>query len=159
MQCRRDAMPGRALLLNDSCVIIAGRHKPRYTSACVSVSEEQSDLMGHIVTTIIPIFSLVAVGGIARNRGFLPSEFIGPANRIVYYLAIPAMIFRSISQASLTVQFNPTVLGLTLAALVLLFAVCWLCGGLFHIPPRRRGAFIQCSFHGNLGYIGLAAAF
>ncbi len=70
--------------------------------------------MGHIATTIIPIFSLVALGGIARHRGFLSPEFMGPANRLVYYLAIPAMIFRAISKASLTQQFNPTVLGLTL---------------------------------------------
>jgi predicted permease len=27
------------------------------------------------------------------------------------------------------------------------------------LPPSIRGAFIQCSFHGNLGYIGLAVAF
>ena len=58
--------------------------------------------MGHIVTTIIPIFSLVALGNIARRRGFLPEAFMGPANRLVYYLAIPAMIFRAISNASLT---------------------------------------------------------
>jgi hypothetical protein len=28
--------------------------------------------MGHIVTTIIPIFSLVILGTLARSKGFLP---------------------------------------------------------------------------------------
>ena len=51
--------------------------------------------MGHIVTTIIPIFSLVAVGGIARHWGFMSPEFMGPANRIVYDLAISATILFS----------------------------------------------------------------
>ncbi|MGA6925052.1 MAG: AEC family transporter [Desulfosarcina sp.] len=51
--------------------------------------------MGHILSTIIPIFSLVILGAIARKRGFLPAAFLEPANRLVYYLAIPAMIFRS----------------------------------------------------------------
>ncbi len=115
--------------------------------------------MGHIVTTIIPIFSLVAVGGFARHRGFLPPEFMGPANRLVFYLAIPAMIFRAISKASLSLQFNPSVLGLTLAALIVLFALCWVSSGWLDVPSSIRGAFIQCSFHGNLGYIGLAVAF
>ncbi len=63
--------------------------------------------MGHIVTTIIPIFILVILGTIARSKGFLPPEFLGPANRLVFYLAIPAMIFRAIANASLTRQFNP----------------------------------------------------
>ena len=115
--------------------------------------------MGHIVTTIIPIFSLVMVGIIARSKGFLPSAFLGPANRLVYYLAIPAMIFRAIANASLTRQFNPSVVWLTLVALVVLFLICWTSSRLLNLPASIRGAFIQCSFHGNLGYIGLAVAF
>ncbi|WP_319526294.1 AEC family transporter [uncultured Desulfosarcina sp.] len=115
--------------------------------------------MGQIVATIIPIFSLVALGNIARRRGFLPEAFMGPANRLVYYLAIPAMIFRAIAKASLTLHFNPIVLGLTLAAIVALFAVCWCTAILLQLPREIRAAFIQCSFHGNLGYIGLAVAF
>ena len=115
--------------------------------------------MGHIVTTIIPIFSLVVLGIIARSKGFLPPEFLGPANRLVYYLAIPAMIFRAIANASLTRQFHPTVVWLTLVALVVLFFICWASSRLLRLPASIRGAFIQCSFHGNLGYIGLAVAF
>jgi hypothetical protein len=115
--------------------------------------------MGHIVTTIVPIFSLVALGLIARREGFLPEAFMGPANRLVYYLAIPAMIFRAISKASLSLQFNAVVLGLTLGALITLFLLCWAASRLFRLPVKIRSAFIQCSFHGNLGYIGLAVAF
>ncbi len=115
--------------------------------------------MGHIVTTIIPIFSLVILGIIARSKGFLPPEFLGPANRLVYYLAIPAMIFRAIANASLTRQFNPTVAWLTLVALVVLFSISWTSSRLLRLPASIRGAFIQGSFHGNLGYIGLAVAF
>jgi len=115
--------------------------------------------MGHIIATIIPIFSLVALGSIARHRGFLPETFMGPANRLVYYLAIPAMIFRAISKASLTQQFNAVVLGLTLAAIIGLFAACWAASRLLRLPATVRGTFIQSSFHGNLGYIGLAVAF
>lgn len=115
--------------------------------------------MGHVVSTIIPIFSLVALGNIARRKGFLPEAFMGPANRLVYYLAIPAMIFRAIAEASLTHHFNPIVLALTLASVVAVFAVCWGAAILLQLPMEIRGAFIQCSFHGNLGYIGLAVAF
>jgi hypothetical protein len=115
--------------------------------------------MGHIFATIIPIFSLVILGIVARTIGFLPPEFLGPANRLVYYLAIPAMIFRAIANASLTRQFNPTVVWMSLAALLLAFLICWGISRLPGIPIPIRGAFMQCSFHGNLGYIGLAVAF
>jgi malate permease and related proteins len=115
--------------------------------------------MGHIVSTIIPIFSIVILGAIARARGFLPQAFLGPGNRLVYYLAIPAMIFRAIANASLTRQLNLTVVCLTLVALLVLFVISWTGSRLLSIPGSIRGAFIQCSFHGNLGYIGLAVAF
>jgi malate permease and related proteins len=115
--------------------------------------------MGHVVATIIPIFSLVVLGIIARSKGFLPPAFLGPANRLVYYLAIPAMIFRAIATASLTRQFNPIVVWLSLAALLMLFFICWGISRLPGVPIPIRGAFMQCSFHGNLGYIGLAVAF
>ncbi len=155
-------MVWRPLLLESSCGIIARLQMLSTKIAVFSFQVSRGKrfvFMGHIVTTIIPIFSLVILGTIARSKGFLPPEFLGPANRLVYYLAIPAMIFRAIANASLTRQFNPTVIWLTLVALVVLFLICWAGSRLLKLPPSIRGAFIQCSFHGNLGYIGLAVAF
>ncbi len=115
--------------------------------------------MAHILATIVPIFSLIVLGVIARSRGFLPPAFLEPANRLVYYLAIPAMIFRAIANASLARQFSPAIIGLTLAALLAAFGACWAASRSLQVSMATRGAFIQCAFHGNLGYIGLAVAF
>ena len=51
----------------------------------------------HILGTIIPIFVIIAMGCVARRKDFIPPEFLGPANRLVYHFAIPAMIFRAVS--------------------------------------------------------------
>ena len=67
-----------------------------------------------IVATIIPIFAVIILGWFASARGFIPPEFLGPANRLVYYLAIPAMIFNAISKGSLSTQFDVTVILITL---------------------------------------------
>jgi malate permease and related proteins len=79
-----------------------------------------------IATTIIPIFTIIALGWLARVKGFLPPEFIGPANRLVYYWAIPAMIFRSIYQSSFKALFNPTVLGIGLCCISGVFFIAWI---------------------------------
>lgn len=112
-----------------------------------------------IITTIIPIFLLILLGWYARQRGFMPAEFLGPANRLVFYLAIPAMIFRSISKSSLKSEFHPGVLGVTLAAVVMVYLMAWWCCNLLRPVRKKRGTFIQSVSHGNLGYIGLAVAF
>ncbi|MCA1786484.1 MAG: AEC family transporter, partial [Desulfobacteraceae bacterium] len=60
-----------------------------------------------ILNTIIPIFSVILLGWIARHKGFIPGQFIGPANRLVFYFAIPAMVFAAIAKGSLKTDFNP----------------------------------------------------
>ena len=115
--------------------------------------------MTEVVSTIVPIFAIVLLGWQARRKGFMPPEFLGPANRLVYYLAIPAFIFRSISKASLASQFQGPSLFITLAACVIAYAVAWLLCLIRRVPPARAGTFIQTAGHGNLGYIGLSIAF
>jgi hypothetical protein len=112
-----------------------------------------------VLSTILPIFAVVILGWFARRRGFMPPEFLGPANQLVYYLAIPALIFRSISKASFDTQFNMTVLLITLSSAVLAYFSAWLIGHSTRWPKGRIGTFIQCSAHGNHGYIGLPVAF
>ena len=111
-----------------------------------------------VFTTIIPIFAVVILGCIARRKGFMPEAFLGPANRLVFYLAIPALIFQSIARASLHTQFNAAVLLLTILAAVLAYTSAWLIAHFIHWPSNRKGTFIQCAGHGNLGYIGLPVA-
>jgi len=113
----------------------------------------------HIVSTIIPIFSIVIIGWFIRSRGFIPPEFLGPANRLVFYIAIPAMIFRAVSKASFKAQFNLTVLLITLSSVVAVFALSWIAGRMAKIGRKNLGTYIQSSIHGNLGYIGLAVVY
>ncbi len=113
----------------------------------------------NIVSTIIPIFSVIILGWLARWKGFIQQEFLEPANRLVYYLAIPALIFRAISKASLKTQFDAMVLVITLFSAVVIFAFAWGMGFLLRLRLGQLGTFIQTTFHGNLGYIGLAIAF
>jgi predicted permease len=113
----------------------------------------------HIVSTIIPIFLIVILGWFIHRRGFIPNDFLGPANRLVYYVAIPAMIFQSISKSTFGVWFNPLMIMMTLTAATLIYLAAWLSCRMFHLERSLCGSFIQSSGHGNLGYIGLAVAF
>jgi predicted permease len=115
--------------------------------------------MVNIVSTIIPIFAIIFLGWFVRHRGLVPAQLLGPANRLVYYVAVPAMIFREIATASFTEQFNATLLGCTLLPVLLVFVLSFAGGSLARIPRSGLGTFMQSSFHGNLGYIGLAVAY
>lgn len=112
-----------------------------------------------IISTIVPIFIIILLGLFAKKRGFFTPEFLSQANRLVYYIAIPAMIFSAISKASLKTHINLSVIVITLTALAIIAAVALGTTFFLKMPRSSKGTFIQCSFHGNLGYIGLAVAF
>jgi hypothetical protein len=115
--------------------------------------------MINVATTIIPIFVIIILGWLARIYGFIRADFISPANRLVFYLAIPAMVFRSVSRASLSSQFDGRVVILAVLSVCIVFGIAWFLAKKTALPPGLRGSFIQNSFHGNIGYIGLAVSF
>ncbi len=115
--------------------------------------------MIEIVSTIIPIFSVIILGNLLSRVGFLSRAFIGPANNLTFYVAIPALVFRAIARTSFHAAFNSAALAsvyIPMAVLVLLLMgmVRWL-----RIPRHQAGTLIQCSFHGNLSQVGLAVVY
>jgi malate permease and related proteins len=115
--------------------------------------------MLHVALTIAPIFIVILLGWFLNWRHFIPSGLIGPLNRLVYYLAIPAMIFREVARSSFALYFDPLLLAATLFPLLIVSAIALVWGSARSLAPAERGTLIQASIHGNLGYIGLAVCY
>jgi len=115
--------------------------------------------MLQVINTIIPVFAVILLGLALRSRELLPVHLLGPLNRLVYYLAIPAMIFREVARAEFQAHFHPLLLAGTLIPVVIMFLLGLGIGRFYGISPRQMGTFLQSSFHGNLGYIALAIAY
>ena len=115
--------------------------------------------MLHVINTIIPIFVIILLGWVIRSWNFLPDSLIQPLNKLVYYLAIPAKIFRTVAGAKFQAHFNPFLLAGTLIPVIVVAAISLGLGLLLSAQRRDLGTFLQSSFHGNLGYIGLAVAY
>ena len=112
-----------------------------------------------IANTIIPIFLIILLGWFLRSRKFVSAEILVPLNRLVYYLAIPAMIFKALANASFSAFFNPTLLATTLGPIIIVFFIALFFGFVFSVKRELMGTFVQSSFHGNLGYIGFAVSY
>ncbi len=116
--------------------------------------------MSKVIITIIPIFMLIILGAGVRRLGFMKTEFVAAANRLVFYFAIPALVFRALTKASLRTEFDLTAVIMMLAAVLITVGVA-----LIYNYCRKSengplsGTFAQAAIHGNLGYIGLAVAF
>lgn len=115
--------------------------------------------MADILKTILPIFVIIFLGWSLRRLDFMKEGFLKPANRLVYFVAIPAMIFREIAEAELAQHFSLVLVAATLAPLILVALIGLILVRGIKLQRYQLGSFLQCSFHGNLGYIGLAVAF
>ena len=115
--------------------------------------------MSHVINTIIPIFAIILLGWGLSWRKFIPPSLIVPLNRLVYYIAIPAMIFSGVARSSFEAHFDPFLLAATLIPTLLIFLVALFTGMICSLDRNHMGTFMQCSFHGNLGYIGLAVCY
>ncbi len=113
----------------------------------------------HIITTILPIFIVIFLGFFLRHRGMISKDFVDQANRLVYTIAIPAMLFSAISKSSFTAQVDVKVVIITLSAIFITGLVAWMAALVLIDNHQTRGSFIQTSFQGNLGYVGFAIAF
>jgi predicted permease len=115
--------------------------------------------MTNILGTILPIFVIILLGWSLRRLDFMQEGFLKPANRLVYFVAIPAMIFREIAEASLAEHFRLVLVAATLAPLLLVALAGLILVRGIKLRNYQVGTFLQSCFHGNLGYIGLAVAY
>ncbi len=112
-----------------------------------------------IVKTIIPIFAVIFLGFLAKNRKVITDSFLAPANRLTFYFAIPALIFRAVAKSDFISQFNGKLLAGTLLPMVLVYLVSWTICSFLKVNTKQRGTLIESTMHGNVGYIGFAVVF
>ena len=106
-----------------------------------------------------PPSSSSSLGFLSRRLGFLPDSFISSANRLVYFIAIPILVYSEISKGSFSQSFNGVQIGATFAAVAIVACSVLLLAKVMRISPEGTATFAQSSFHSNLGYVGLAVVF
>ncbi len=115
--------------------------------------------MIQILENLSPVFLVIGIGFLSRKMGFLPDSFIQSANRLVYYMAVPILVFSEISGGTFSESFDVRQLAGTFVAVGSVMLVALLTTVLMKMPRERAATFTQISYHGNLGYVGLAVIF
>ncbi|MBE0617087.1 MAG: AEC family transporter [Proteobacteria bacterium] len=108
---------------------------------------------------VLPVFLVILVGLAGKRLGLLPDEFQTPANRLAYYIAVPALIFLTVSAAPFRQVFRPDWIGAALAATALCWGAALVLSRALGLEGGTRATFAQASIHSNLGYIGLAVVY
>ncbi|MDF1579900.1 MAG: AEC family transporter [Desulfuromonadales bacterium] len=112
-----------------------------------------------ILNIVLPVFLVIGLGALLKYLRLINEEFLQQTNRLVFYVALPLLLFYKIGTADFRANFDARlVLGSSLA-IVLAFFLSYGYATLRGYAPAMRGAFSQGAFRGNLAYVGLAIAF
>ncbi|MBM7061549.1 AEC family transporter [Pseudomonas sp. UL073] len=109
------------------------------------------------LTVTIPVFSMLFLGVLLRRLGQIDESFINTASALVFNVSMPVMLFLAILHADLSTALQPALIGYFVLATVLGFLLAW-GWAVWRVPVEERGVFVQGSFRGNNGIIGLALA-
>jgi malate permease and related proteins len=108
-----------------------------------------------ILNTLAPVFLLIALGAAMQRSGFVSPGFLREANRVTYYLGLPALLFSQLVASFHQASGAGLMLGVQLAGTALVMAAAYLIAWLMRVPGTAMGTFVQGSFRGNLAFVGL----
>ncbi|MFZ4774514.1 MAG: AEC family transporter [Terrimicrobiaceae bacterium] len=108
-----------------------------------------------MIQILAPLLLLVLLGLFLARMRFLGREFMGDLNKLVFWVALPALLFRSAAHAEQPAPGTFSLLLLLVIASLLIAAAGWLSSRLLRLPHSSSGTFSQSAFRGNLAYIGI----
>lgn len=101
---------------------------------------------------LVPIFLILGLGVVARRFGLLDDASATGLNRLVVYIALPALFIAKVGTAPLESALSVRLMFATavVSAAATLLALGW--ARALRLPPSHRGALAQGAVRGNIVY-------
>lgn len=117
------------------------------------------DLCISILNIVLPVFLVICLGFGLQRTAIVDDEFLYKLNQLVYWVALPLLLFYKIGTADFSQSFNIRLLIGVVVAIVLLCVFSYGFAVLRGYGPQVKGTFSQGAFRGNVAYVGLPIVF
>ena len=108
-----------------------------------------------VLNSLFPIFTLLLLGFVLKRQGITDAVFLKTADRLIYYIFFPIMLFWKIGGASLAGGIDWSFCIASLCTFLTMFVLSSLVIRLVGISDFRAGSFSQGCYRFNT-YIGVA---
>jgi predicted permease len=108
-----------------------------------------------VLNSLFPVFALVVLGVALKHFKITGDAFLQTADRLVYFIFFPAMLFWKIGGAQTGTGIPWSFCGAALAAVAVTYLVSALALKVFRISAFQAGSFSQSCYRFNT-YIGMA---
>ena len=115
--------------------------------------------MSALLNIILPIFAIVIAGYICGRYNLLGPESSEALNRFVYWVALPALLFKAMANVNLAAVFNWSFIsGFTIALFVLWILASAVGRFLFRLNTAESALHGLNGVYANTGYMGIPLA-
>lgn len=110
------------------------------------------------VNATMPVFLVMLLGWWLKRIHFLNDEFVTIADKLVFKVALPVLVFQDIAGANLSKDFDWKFVLFCFIGTCIFFGVTWLLAEVFIKDKSMIGSFVQGSFRGSAAILGIAFA-
>ncbi len=110
-----------------------------------------------VIQLVLPDFLLIALGWLLLHKLTFSAEFFRGAERLVYFVLFPALLFHSITKTPLSLSTTYILLVATVLLMGFGVAMSWLAVPILRPDPKAHASVAQCAYRFNT-YIGLSLA-
>jgi hypothetical protein len=114
------------------------------------------DSFVYSLNSTVPIFLVMIVGWGIKQLGVIDEHFANVANKYVFKVALPVLLFKDLSQADFYSQFDIRFVGYCAIVTIVMFGGVWILTDIFMKDKTMRGSFIQCSCRSSAAILGMA---
>lgn len=116
-----------------------------------------SEILFFAINSVMPIILLVALGYLLKRVGLFTEEFLRVANKTVFRVLLPVLLFMNLAQMDNFSQLNFRIFLYVVGAIALLFLAGLLLARTTS-DYRQKGVLLQCVFRSNFALIGVPLA-
>lgn len=104
----------------------------------------------------VPIFLVMILGWVLMRKGFFNEAFVKTADKYVFKVALPVLLFQDIATADIRSSFDLKFILFCMISTILMFLSVWLFSWIFIKDKSMVGAFAQGAARGSAAILGIA---
>lgn len=110
------------------------------------------------VNAVMPIVAMVVIGYLLKKKGFIDEKFAKQANKLVFRLFLPVMLFSNVYKVEDFSEFEYGYIIFTVIASLAVFLFAFPISFFATKKNERRGVMLQAAFRSNYALIGIPLA-
>ncbi|MDD7403731.1 MAG: AEC family transporter [Butyribacter sp.] len=104
----------------------------------------------------VPVFLTMIIGNILNRIGLLDRHFSNIADKFVFKICLPCMLFLNLSGTDIRHNFDVTYLGFCVFATLVSILTIWFLAKKLLKDKSQTGAFVQGSYRSSAAILGIA---